>query len=284
MIPDRSRRGPETQCRIAGLRVFPIKSLDGCSVERATFGPDGGFVRDRQLALVGPDGEYVNGKRTAAVHRVTASFDLAAERVTLDAPAVADAPARVTLPLSAHDRLADWFTRYVGLDVSVRAERPSYPDDTAASGPTVVSRATLETVADWFDLPVENVRRRFRANVELGDCVPFWEDTLYDDRSHRIEVAVGDTTLYGDGPCRRCVVPARDPDTGRETPGFTERFVKRRQATLPDWSDTDRFDGAFRLAVNTVVPPDTTGDAVAVGDTVRLDGRVPVDETFSAAR
>lgn len=282
----------DTDPSLARLRVYPIKSLDGCSVRRATFGADGGFVRDRQLALVGPDGEYVNGKRTAAIHRIRADYDLDERTVTLSVPDVDEsnadgdsdvelpagsAPDPATIGLSNTERLAAWFSDYFGYEVSIRDHQPSYPDDTTASGPTVVSTPTLQTVADWFGLSVESVRRRFRANVEIGGCEPFWEDRFYGDRSEHVAVAVGDATLHGEGPCRRCVVPTRDPDTGVPTPSFTERFVRHRRETLPDWSDGERFDGAFRLAVNTVVPTETVGSAVAVGDSVGIDGSVPVE-------
>ena len=294
---------------VAGIRVYPIKSLDGVSVASAVVGSDGGFVRDRQLALVDNDGDYVNGKRTAAVHRIDATFDLDERVVTLDVRTDArdasvdetdadgdetdadgvtdstepvplptdDPPERATIPLDDHDRLGAWFTAYFDYEVSVVGREPSYPDDTNAPGPTVVSTATLETVADWFDLPTENVRRRFRANLELGDCEPFFEDRCYGDRSEHVAFTVGDATFHGEGPCRRCVVPSRHPDTGREVDGFTDRFVRRRRETLPAWSDGDRFDGAFRLAVNTLVPPDTHGYRVAVGDPVTIRESVPVE-------
>ena len=288
--------------RIGELRVYPIKSLDGCTVETATFGSDGGFVRDRQLALVGPDGEYVNGKRTAAIHRIRATYDLAAGTVRLavsdgvggstdeaqtptDDPSVStdgprtptdDPPEPATVSLTDGDRLADWFSDYFGMRVRVRDERPGYPDDTTASGPTVVSRATLATVADWFGIAVGSVTRRFRANVVFTGVEPFWEDRLYGDRTEQIALSVGDTRIRGEGPCRRCVVPTRDPVTGTETPNFTERFVDRRLATLPEWSDGERFEGGFRLAVNTVVPPETAGEQVAVGDPVTRLGSVRV--------
>jgi|APHM01.1.fsa_nt_gi Uncharacterized Fe-S protein len=288
----------------AGIRVYPIKSLDGVAVASATVGSDGGFVRDRQLALVDRDGDYVNGKRTAAVHRIDATFDLDERVVTLDVPRETDEtsvengdpgvsrvvdpatgsdtpplptddpPERATIPLAAYDRLGEWFTAYFGYEVSVVSAAASYPDDTDAPGPTVVSTATLRTVTDWFDLPTENVRRRFRANLEFDDCEPFFEDRLYGRRSEHVAFTVGDATFHGEGPCRRCVVPSRDPDTGRGIDQFTDRFVRRRRETLPAWSDGERFDGAFRLAVNTLVPPDTRGQRVAVGDS--LTGRQPV--------
>jgi len=62
-----------------------------------------------------------------------------------------------------------------------------------------------------------------------------------------------------------------DTDAGAETPGFRERFVERREASLPPWLDSDRFDDAFRLMVNTDVPESSWGTRVAVGDPVCVE-------------
>ncbi|MFC7176929.1 hypothetical protein [Halosegnis marinus] len=75
-------------------------------------------------------------------------------------------------------------------------------------------------------------------------------------------------------PCQRCAVPTRDPDTGEETPGFRERFVERREATLPEFAARGRYDHYFRLMVNTRVPRETVGERVAVGDGIEVGGTV----------
>jgi hypothetical protein len=82
---------------------------------------------------------------------------------------------------------------------------------------------------------------------------------------------VGAARFEGVNPCQRCAVPTRDPDTGAETPGFRERFLERREATLPEWAARDRFDHYFRLMVNTRVPPETVGTEVAVGDDLAIE-------------
>ena len=56
--------------------LFPIKSLDGVVVEAARVLGDGALEFDRRWRLVDRRGRLVNGKRTAAVHRVAARFDV----------------------------------------------------------------------------------------------------------------------------------------------------------------------------------------------------------------
>lgn len=282
-----------TDATLAEIRTYPIKSLDGVAVDSARIGPGGGLATDRTVALVDENGEYVNGKREQAIHRIDATFDRETGTVTLAGSDPADAPSG-TVPDTEtfavagfgsddsaaggdHDELAAWVSTYLGYDVFVRDEDPSYPDDTSASGPTLVSRATLSTVAGWFDgLDATDILRRFRVNlvVERPDGKPFWEDRLYGDTDEHVEFAVGDTVLAGVGPCRRCVVPTRDPDTGVATANFQERFVEKRRETLPEWSDGPRFDGAFRLTVNTLVPERARGATLRVGDDVEPRGAV----------
>jgi uncharacterized protein YcbX len=146
-----------------------------------------------------------------------------------------------------------------------------FPDDLAAPGPTVISTQTLQEVARWFDLPLEEVRRRFRANLEIDADAPFWEDQLFASQAQGVAFQIGAVSFLGTNPCARCVVPSRSADAGQPTPRFQKTFAERRQASLPVWAAPERFDHFYRLAVNTrVVPP--AADAVRVGDAVRILG------------
>jgi hypothetical protein len=270
---------------LARVTVYPVKSLDGVEREAARFTTGGALEHDRTYALVDEEGEYVNGKRERAVHRLRSEFDVASRHLDLSSPDVASETFDLSLddagrPTDA-DALAEWLSSYFGYPVSLRHDRASgFPDDTDASGPTVVSTATVREVASWFDgIDVEGMRRRLRANLEIGGVPPFWEDHLFADRDQIVSFSVGDVELEGVNPCQRCVVPSRDPDTGEETEGFRRRFVERREATLPPWSGGDWFDHSFRLMVNTRVhtvgenPTVSVGDPVVVGETRPADDR-----------
>jgi uncharacterized protein YcbX len=287
--------------RVAELVAYPLKSCDGVAVDRAAIGPAGALRGDRSYALVragvdpheasvGGGGGYVNGKSEPAVHGLRAAYELAGPAdatptaVTLSRPATERAPAderTFALP-DEGAALADWVGEYLGYEVDlVRDERGGFPDDRAAPGPTVVSRATLEAVASWFDdvADATEMRRRLRPNVVLDDCPAFFEDRLFADRGEGVRVAVGDAELVGVNPCQRCVVPSRHPDTGAVTEGFRETFVRKRRETLPEWTPSDRFDHDFRLMVNTVVEQRWWGTELAVGDDASVEGVVAVDES-----
>lgn len=261
---------------VAGLRVFPVKALDGATVDTAELHA-GALAPDRRYAVVDEDGEYVNGKRTDAVHRIDATFGGDLDTVTVAAPELDTASFHLD---DDRDAFAAWLSEHFGYDVEVVVDRDlGHPDDTTLTGPTVVSTATLEAVADWFpDLSVESVRRRFRANVEVGGVPTFWEDRLYGEDGRGVAFTLGEVELLGANPCRRCVVPTRDPDTGERHPDFQRVFVERREATLPAWAERSRFDTYYRLMVNTLAAPGqdgrriATGDPVSVGDECALPG------------
>ena len=59
---------------LAGIRLHPIKSLDGVSIQQARIGVGGGLDLDRVWALFSADGLCLNGKRTTAIHRIRAAF------------------------------------------------------------------------------------------------------------------------------------------------------------------------------------------------------------------
>jgi hypothetical protein len=261
------------------ITTYPVKSLDPTERTPATVVENGGLDGDREFALFDESGDYVNGKATAAVHRLRSEFDAAAGTLTVTVP---DGDS-VTAPIDderGRDRLAGALGDFLDRPVQLRSEaRGGFPDDRRASGPTVVSTATLETVASWFPaLGVESVRRRFRANLEIGSVEPFWEDRLFADRDHVVAFDVGDVRFHGVGPCQRCVVPTRDPWTGEPTPDFRETFVRKRRETLPAWSGGERFDHAYRLTVNTRVPESSWGGTLSVGDEVRIVGERPVEQ------
>ena len=272
---------------LARITVYPVKSLDGLDRERVGFSGSA-LEHDREYALVDDDGEYVNGKRERAVHRLESTFDPERRTLWLSAPDRVegtftlpgnrsdDTPAATT---ADHDELAAWLSDYFGYPVRLRRDAAGgFPDDTAAPGPTVVSTATIREVASWFpSITAEGMRRRLRANLEIGGVPAFWEDRLFADRDHVVAFDIGDLSFEGVNPCQRCVVPTRDPDTGEEIPGFRERFIEKRRETMPSWSGGDWFDHHFRLMVNTRLDGDPGGRELAVGDSVSVGERRPLD-------
>jgi uncharacterized protein YcbX len=260
--------------RLEAIYVYPIKSLDGRKIETATIGPGGSLQRDRQYAIVDDDGEYVNGKRTAAVHGIRAEFDRGCEIVTFD-----DGQEHDRFDLTCErEAAAEWLDTRFDPSVSLRQDDElGYPDDTTDFGPTIISTGTLETAAGWFDAidGATEMRRRLRPNL-IVEAEPFWEDRLYDDPETKVRFGVGHISFEGTGPCQRCVVPMRDPNTGEAIEDFQSTFAERRREELPSWAEKSRFDHYYRVMVNTRTPQKSRGQTLAIGD------EVVIGETFAA--
>ncbi|MGM0606384.1 MAG: MOSC domain-containing protein, partial [Halobacteriota archaeon] len=232
------------------------------------------------FAIVDADDRFVNGKRERRLHRLDATYtgpDASIRSIAVETPA-GTSKAFDVATASARAAFGEWLGDWLGYEVRiVRDTAGGFPDDTEAAGPTIVSTATIETVASWFDgIDPDGMRRRLRANVEVSGVPPFWEDRLVADRDHRVRFAIGDVTVLGVNPCQRCVVPSRDPDTGVAYEGFRETFVEKRRETMPEWSGGPWFDHDFRLMVNTDVPAGSRGESIAVGDEIRIEETIPV--------
>lgn len=250
---------------VAGLRVHPVKALDGTAVETAEITPGGTLAWDRTYALFGRDGEVVNGKRTPRVHELDAAFDPESESLTV----TGEGETR-TFDLNAEREAAEaWFTAYFGIETAIERAGETGFVDRQSAGPSVVSTATIEEVASWFeDLTPDGVRRRLRTNVEIGGVPAFWEDRFAGEGAPTF--AAGGVEFEGVEPCGRCVVPARDPDTGETLPEFREQFIRRRKATFPDFADPSAFDHFFAVTLIASVPEADRGTQLAVGDEVSI--------------
>jgi len=280
------------------LRCYPVKGLDGMSIESARITEAGTVAGDREYAMCDPTagaietGEQMqtlayNGKQTDRIHALRTTFDPETSTLTV-APADGE---RRRFDLSADDGRAaasEWFGEFVGEPVDFRRREPPSFVDRPDAGPSVISTATLEEVASWFDdMTVEGARRRLRANVEVGGVPAFWEDRFVGERrspgsrtpsgnvgegAPAFAVGAGDDAVRFEGaePCARCVVPSRDPETGDPLPEFRERFVERREATFPEWADRDAFPHLYTVMLISQVPEASRGRSISVGDAVAV--------------
>jgi uncharacterized protein len=156
--------------RLANIRLHPIKSLDPVAVREARIGPNGGLELDRAWALYSADGRWVNGKRTAAMHLIRATYAPDLSSVTLSVPGDRRNVPEMTFAFpSDTEGAAEWFSMYFEQAVIVRYGREGFPDDGLAPGPTIVSTSSLRAVCEWFPgVTLDEARRRFRTTLEVG--------------------------------------------------------------------------------------------------------------------
>lgn len=268
-------RSDSSRPYLAGISIYPIKSLDPVTIAESRLLPSGALESDRQLALFDEKGNFVNGKRNPLVHRLRSQYDSELQIVSLQIEGT-EQTARFHLDRE-RAALESWFSDYFGFPV--RLERNTitgFSDDRKSPGPTVISTATLEEVAGWFPpLTVGEMRLRLRANLEIAGVPAFWEDRLFAKRERSpIKFQIGEVCFEGINPCKRCIVPSRDSRTGEVYPNFQKIFVQSRKESLPPWAQSDRFNHFYKLSVNTIVP-DTGGDrTVQVGDEVKITGLI----------
>lgn len=255
---------------VSRITIYPVKSCDGISRDEVTVLKKGALRDDRRFALADSAGRFINAKRTPLIQKLRFVVDP-------DLRTYSVSRREDNSSLSGHldqdgAALSDWLTAYFSTDVSiVENDETGFPDDLEASGPTIVSLATLKAVAEWFPgMTVDEVRSRFRANIEVDGVDAFWEDCLCRADKTPVPFEVGGVTFAGTNPCQRCVVPTRDPVSGEVTPSrFAQEFQLFRQQTLPAWAAREWFDHFYRLTTNTIcLNPGSS--VIRVGDPVRL--------------
>jgi hypothetical protein len=254
---------------LARIDLFPIKSLDGLSVQQAQVLASGALQHDRAFALMDKRGQYVNGKRDRKIHQVRSRFSDDITKVTVW---VDQSVPTATFHLNeSRADLEKWFGDYFHRPITLQHNSAmGFPDDTDSPGPTLVSTATLQTVGDWFGLTLAETRRRFRSNLEIDGVPAFWEDCLVSASGQSVNFSIGAVIFQGINPCKRCVVPTRDTQTGEVTRNFQQHFVKQRAVTLPKALARSRFNPLYRLAINTRVAPGLKATNLTVGDALSL--------------
>jgi hypothetical protein len=264
---------------LAGIRLHPIKSLDGVSIQQSRIGVGGGLELDRVWVLLSAEGLCLNGKRTAAIHLIRAAFAPDISSVTLSAPGDhrGVTPQEFGFPAESASA-AGWFSTFFDQPVIVRYAPEGFPDDTIRNGPLIVSTETLRAVSGWFDeIDLEESRRRFRTPLEIDGVSAFWEDRLFnEDESRAVRFTIGDVTLEGTNPCPRCSVPTRGSLDGIDLAGFQRRFTDLRRTHFPSWACVpNRIKHFYHLGINTRVASTECGKLLQVGDPVSHTRAVP---------
>ncbi len=256
---------------VARLLLYPIKSLDRETCDRVTILESGALKSDRTWAIFDQQGNFVNGKRNQKIHALRSEFDLKTNTISLR---VQDTKQTGEFNLSEScQELCNWLEEYFGFPVEMRQDlNTGFPDDPLSSGATIISTATLEAIASWYpELNTEDIRRRFRANIEIAGVPAFWEDQLFTTPEQTVKFTIGNVEFMGVNPCQRCIVVTRDPQTGKQYPKFQKTFIEQRKTTLPPWTERSRFNHFFRLAVNTKLSPTEAGKVICLGDPVIIE-------------
>lgn len=262
------------------ITVYPVKSLDGVTVQKAQIGTGGSLIHDREYAIFDADGKYVNGKKNALVHLLRSQVDFENQIISFKHE-MASAWNQFRF---AEDKttINEFLSGFFGMPVSLQQHTDGgFLDVPVKSGVTVLSTASLKQVGNWFsDMPLEETRKRFRATIEIDNVPAFWEDHLFNGEESAIEFKIGDATFLGLAPRARCVVPTRHPQTGDLIHGFQKTFVTKREAKLPDWSNLKEYDHSYYLSVDCYIPPTEFGKWIEVGEELEIVGKKRFADLF----
>lgn len=255
---------------LSRIEIFPVKSLDGVTLQEVTVLPSGALDGDRQYAIQDAKGRFVNGKNNILVHRLRSTFSEDLTTISLQCQGLAQSE---TFSLVG-DRtpLERWLSDYFSQPVTVQENTTTgFPDDLGATGPTAISTATLAAVAQWFPaLDLAEIQRRLRTNLEIDGTTAFWEDRLYGEPNQSRRFEVGEVTFLGINPCQRCVVPTRNSLTGEGDRQFQQQFVQFRKAQLPTGVSRERFNHFYKLGVNTRLLSDSRSFHLKIGDEIKV--------------
>lgn len=260
----------ETNPTVSRITIYPIKSLDGVSLQKSMITEGGCLLHDREYAIADANGKFINGKANPLVHSLRSAIDFEREMISF----------------RHHDEATwehfDLQNEKIEIDIYLRKffKTPArlvqnktgrFLDIPDQSGITIISTASIQSVATWFNIPdLDETRKRFRATVEIQSAVPFWEDHLFSKEGTSIEFTIGEVTLFGMSPRARCVVPTRNPETGEVLHAFPKTFAKHRAASLPAWSKLDEYDHYYYLTVDCYIPASEVGKWICVGDEVKV--------------
>jgi uncharacterized protein len=255
---------------LSRITLHPIKSLPGVDVDQCRILPSGALEWDRRFALLGSEDQFVTAKSTSDLHQILASFDLSIPSVQI---VLAGHRGSREFHLE-HDleSLGDYLSCMLNRPIRIEQNSAAgFPDDTEAAGPTVISTATLQEIGGLFaTIPLDEMRRRFRTNLEISSVPAFWEDCLYGELDAQpVPFQIGDVTLGGVRPCRRCAVPGRHPETGEVSQAFAKVLAMFRKIKLSPNIATTHFFDYYRLATNTVLLDAGPEGVLRVGDPIR---------------
>ncbi|MEZ2229165.1 MOSC domain-containing protein [Microcoleus sp.] len=255
---------------VASIHIYPIKSLDGIAVSQATLLPSGALKGDRSFAIYDEQGEFVNGDRHNGAYFLRLSFNISNNIVGLK---IQGTEQEIFFHIDRERaRIQSWLTNYFGFRVKlVENLLTGFPENPAAPGPTIISTETIAEIASWFPrVCVNEMRQHLRANIEIGDVPPFWEDQLFAENEEIVRLQIGTTTFEALNPSQRSILSQRHYFREEVYPNFEKVFTAKRNKTIADSARRLPLNHLSQLNINTRVPDRLSGKILHIGDEVKI--------------
>ncbi len=221
---------------ISELAIYPVKSCAQLQVTAAKV-DSFGLHMDRRWMIVDDSGKFLTQRQLAQMCLISVS--LISNGVILNAPDMS--PCTVTVTnlertqqvivwddqcngMDCGDEAASWLStflqqacrlvyfpeeeyRQVDLDFAQQGDRTAFSDGFPFLLISEASLQDLNTRILQSGSQASLEMRRFRPNIVVKGCEAFAEDKWK-------KIQIGDIILRVVKPCKRCVIPTIDPDTG----------------------------------------------------------------------
>ena len=254
---------------ISRIRIYPVKSLDPVEVQEAEIGMHG-LRHDRSFAMKSEDGLFINGKGNELVHSLKADYDLVKGRIILSKRM--DPEERTFELKEGNQELETYLSSHFGMKVTLVHDVTGGLQDVPKRGSlSIVSEATLHSLKEDLKMEdMENLRLRFRTNIELSGVEAYWEDRLFNTPGKGVRFTLGEVEMIGICPRVRCSVPPRDPFTGTIDKSFAKTMMTSRAKHLPADSHLYEYGNSYHLCVDTYIAPQQKGKVIRIGDELNL--------------
>lgn len=213
--------------RLSQINIFPIKSMQGISLNDAIV-EERGIIFDRRLMLVDVKGNFVTARKYPKLLKIQCQLANGGlivdgfEMPTLtfqysefyDEIAVTIWRELVTA-LAAPSNVNQWFSRYLGTDVTLcyLGDSHSRYREKIESNVSLADGYPLlligqQSLAKLNSLASESsAMEQFRTNLVIEGALPFEED-------HWQRIRIGEVEFELVKPCERCIMTTADPNIG----------------------------------------------------------------------
>jgi len=253
---------------ISKIHLFPIKALGHIAVDHAKVAIHR-LQWDRQYAIVQEDGGVITGKRDPRVNLLRSSYNWDDQSITLYHAA---RPQPTTFVLKEDNlKLDRYLSDYFKSTVHLKADHEgSFQDIHRIGSLSIYSESSLRALhTDLGRHEFDDLRLRFRANVELTGVEPYWEEQLYIKPGTGVRCRIGDVEAIGVAPRLRCPVPPMHTQTSERDDHFVADHIKHR---MKHYGDKLLLYGktSYYFAIDLFLPRSEEGKMIEVGDAVVL--------------
>lgn len=253
---------------VSKINIYPIKSFPPVTLSSATIGLHS-LKMDRQYALFDEYNKVINAKRYPKVNQLSTSFDLTNQTIRIQKKG---SPIQIFELHENNPELLAFFNDFFETKVSIlKNEKGELLDIPRKSSVTLLGKKTIKSLQQEINnYDSDNLKLRFRANIEFDGVTAYWEDQLFHQPGNAVHFTIGDVNLFGMSPCERCNVPPQNPIDGSMDKTFAKKLMQHRKAHLPENSFLPTHGGFYHLGVNVYIPENEQNKTINIGDKIEI--------------